>query len=211
MIAEDTGAITRRFVRAAEAAYERKTVENKTEISTSLIGRIICWALFGGLTLTAAILSFQIWFGGHKVPVGVISWLSYLGTLSYVGAMTIQIAVNQRRILSAVERVDPIGIGQLAAQMQAGEVDRSRVICRLDRIEGALAELKPMLRDAYAAGFRDAYLSVKAELAGAEAQSSEDVGDVSDENVVRLPTPETVKVLEKFARKIVYPQRPPEH
>lgn len=146
------------FMTMAQRAKGGGQVERKTHPWPSLIGRIACWALFGGFTLTAAILSFQVWFGDHKVPVGVISWLSYLGTLSYVGALTIQMTVNQRRILAAIEAIDPAGIGRLAAQIEAAEMDRGRLLQRLDRQELLLQALMGEIKASKEAAGDDAFV-----------------------------------------------------
>lgn len=103
-----------------------------------------CWFLSALLVATAAILSIQHWTSAVVLPTGVISWLTFGATISFVSAVAIHIGAGQWRIRhDQVEII--IGQGELAAQLQA-------LMLRLDARPGAedaagVAEMSERFRD----------------------------------------------------------------
>lgn len=165
-----------------------------------VIGRVVCWTLAGAFFLTAAIFTSLAWSHQINLPTGAISWLSFLSQLCFIGALTIQMTLNQQRIMKLAAEttalirheirdarpVDAQVIAQLSGQLQANRVFMEQEIPRLiaeavnkaraeDRAE--LEETVPRLiaqtaRRAYADGLKDMMAAADAVTAERQRESA---------------------------------------
>lgn len=108
---EDTGELTRKMVRAADEVLERRAqaVRAASAINNDsfalLLFRNLCWA-GAALGFVVAFGLSCMWWAEAIVPaVGVIHWFVVGLVLAFLGAVTLQATINQRRTAAGQRRI----------------------------------------------------------------------------------------------------------
>lgn len=152
------------------------------------------WIVSGGSGGIGLGLSFARWTDAYIPGVGVIHWFVVGMGLAFLGAVAVMLTVHNRRTIAGQRQI--VELVQIAAAILQDDIrdarpadaeDLARLAAQHEathtlvrQLQGQIANLLPMLRDAYVAGFRDA------RNAGANSAGRADDSDVVDLDDARM-------------------------